>query len=133
MCVVCVYLCVGFFGDLLTLVCQNFSMVDMVLLLHGQSQPLSRIQPQLAQFFSEHFLQGREPTEANIAVSPTFHQQYITTISVSTFLHSYCSFFSSFSQPKAAAGNLIGELDEYITESFVSESEQFWMLLYMDY
>lgn len=77
----------GFFGDLLTLVCQNFSMVDMVLLLHGQSQPLSRIQPQLAQFFSEHFLQGREPTEANIA---------------------------------AAAGNLIGELDEYITESFSS-------------
>ncbi|XP_026790684.3 large proline-rich protein BAG6 [Pangasianodon hypophthalmus] len=77
----------GFFGDLLTLVCQNFSMVDMVLLLHGQSQPLSRIQPQLAQFFSEHYLQGREPTEANIA---------------------------------AAADNLIGELDEYITESFSS-------------
>ncbi|XP_060800222.1 large proline-rich protein BAG6 [Neoarius graeffei] len=77
----------GFFGDLLTLVCQNFSMVDMVLLLHGQSQPLSRIQPQLAQFFTEHYLQGREPTEANIA---------------------------------AAADNLIGELDEYITESFSS-------------
>ncbi|KAI5099109.1 large proline-rich protein BAG6, partial [Silurus meridionalis] len=77
----------GFFGDLLTLVCQNFSMVDMVLLLHGQSQPLSRIQPQLAQFFQEHYLQGREPTEANIAVS---------------------------------ADNLIGELDEYITESFSS-------------
>ncbi|KAM9468542.1 large proline-rich protein BAG6 isoform 2-T2 [Clarias gariepinus] len=77
----------GFFGDLLTLVCQNFSMVDMVLLLHGQSQPLSRIQPQLAQFFTEHYLQGREATEANIA---------------------------------AAAENLIGELDEYITESFSS-------------
>ncbi|XP_066515204.1 large proline-rich protein BAG6 isoform X2 [Hoplias malabaricus] len=60
---------VGFFGDLLTLVCQNFSMVDMVLLLHGQAQPLSRIQPQLAQFFSEHYLQGREPTEANITAA----------------------------------------------------------------
>ncbi|XP_036419773.1 large proline-rich protein BAG6 isoform X2 [Colossoma macropomum] len=75
----------GFFGDLLTLVCQNFSMVDMVLLLHGQAQPLSRIQPQLSQFFSEHYLQGREPTEDNIT---------------------------------AAANDLIGELDEYITESF---------------
>ncbi|XP_059370041.1 large proline-rich protein BAG6 isoform X2 [Carassius carassius] len=59
----------GFFGDLLALVCQNFSMVDMVLLLHGQHQPLGRIQPQLAQFFSEHFLQGREPTEANITAA----------------------------------------------------------------
>ncbi|KAL7832072.1 hypothetical protein AOLI_G00296200 [Acnodon oligacanthus] len=59
----------GFFGDLLTLVCQNFSMVDMVLLLHGQAQPLSRIQPQLSQFFTEHYLQGREPTEANITAA----------------------------------------------------------------
>ncbi|XP_051966207.1 large proline-rich protein BAG6-like isoform X2 [Xyrauchen texanus] len=59
----------GFFGNLLALVCQNFSMVDMVLLLHGQHQPLGRIQPQLAQFFTEHFLQGREPTEANITAS----------------------------------------------------------------
>ncbi|XP_048015789.1 large proline-rich protein BAG6 isoform X2 [Megalobrama amblycephala] len=59
----------GFFGDLLALVCQNFSMVDMVLLLHGQHQPLGRIQPQLAQFFIEHFLQGREPTEANITAA----------------------------------------------------------------
>ncbi|KAG9264976.1 large proline-rich protein BAG6-like isoform X2 [Astyanax mexicanus] len=59
----------GFFGDLLTLVCQNFSMVDMVLLLHGQAQPLSRIQPQLAQFFSEHYLQGREPTDPNISAA----------------------------------------------------------------
>lgn len=40
-----------------------------MLLLHGQHQPLGRIQPQLAQFFTEHFLQGREPTEANITVS----------------------------------------------------------------
>ncbi|XP_058609918.1 large proline-rich protein BAG6 isoform X4 [Onychostoma macrolepis] len=58
---------VGFFGDLLSLVCQSFSMVDMVLLLHGNPQPLSRIQPQLMAFFTEHYLQGREPTDANIA------------------------------------------------------------------
>ena len=60
----------GFFGDLLSLVCQSFSMVDMVLLLlHGNAQPLSRIQPQLTGFFTEHYLQGRPPTDANIAVS----------------------------------------------------------------
>uniref|UniRef100_A0A667XJG4 Large proline-rich protein BAG6 n=1 Tax=Myripristis murdjan TaxID=586833 RepID=A0A667XJG4_9TELE len=58
---------VGFFGDLLSLVCQSFSMVDMVLLLHGNAQPLSRIQPQLTDFFTEHYLQGREPTDVNIA------------------------------------------------------------------
>lgn len=58
----------GFFGDLLSLVCQNFSMVDMVVLLHGNPQPLSRIQPELATFFNEHYLNGREPTDANIAV-----------------------------------------------------------------
>ncbi|XP_048848542.1 large proline-rich protein BAG6 isoform X2 [Brienomyrus brachyistius] len=58
---------VGFFGDLLSLVCQSFSMVDMVLLLHGQHQPLSRIQPQLTQFFTEHYLHGGEPSDANIA------------------------------------------------------------------
>ncbi|XP_048057229.1 large proline-rich protein BAG6 isoform X2 [Megalobrama amblycephala] len=58
---------VGFFGDLLSLVCQSFSMVDMVLLLHGNPQPLSRIQPQLTAFFNEHYLQGREPNDANIA------------------------------------------------------------------
>ncbi|XP_045914290.1 large proline-rich protein BAG6 isoform X2 [Micropterus dolomieu] len=60
---------VGFFGDLLSLVCQSFSMVDMVLLLHGNAQPLSRIQPQLTDFFTEHYLQGREPTDANIATA----------------------------------------------------------------
>ncbi|XP_078031712.1 large proline-rich protein BAG6 isoform X3 [Epinephelus lanceolatus] len=60
---------VGFFGDLLSLVCQSFSMVDMVLLLHGNAQPLSRIQPQLNDFFTEHYLQGREPTDANIAAA----------------------------------------------------------------
>ncbi|XP_064206042.1 large proline-rich protein BAG6 isoform X2 [Anguilla rostrata] len=58
---------IGFFGDLLALVCQSFSMLDLVLLLHGQHQPLSRIQPQLTQFFTEHYLHGREATEANIA------------------------------------------------------------------
>uniref|UniRef100_A0A4W5Q0K5 BCL2-associated athanogene 6 n=1 Tax=Hucho hucho TaxID=62062 RepID=A0A4W5Q0K5_9TELE len=57
---------VGFFGDLLSLVCQSFSMVDMVLLLHGNAQPLSRIQPQLTDFFNQHYLQGPEPTDANI-------------------------------------------------------------------
>ncbi|KAJ8377921.1 hypothetical protein AAFF_G00249840 [Aldrovandia affinis] len=41
-------------------------MLDMVLLLHGQHQPLSRIQPQLTQFFTEQYLHGREPTDANI-------------------------------------------------------------------
>uniref|UniRef100_A0A7N6BBH8 Large proline-rich protein BAG6 n=1 Tax=Anabas testudineus TaxID=64144 RepID=A0A7N6BBH8_ANATE len=60
---------VGFFGDLLSLVCQSFSMVDMVLLLHGNAQPLSRIQPQLTDFFTEHYLQGREPTDDNIATA----------------------------------------------------------------
>ncbi len=47
-------------------------MVDMVLLLHGNPQPLSRIQPQLIAFFTEHYLQGREPTDANIAVSLSY-------------------------------------------------------------
>nr|XP_029535686.1 large proline-rich protein BAG6-like isoform X2 [Oncorhynchus nerka] len=59
----------GFFGDLLTLVCQNFSMVDLVLLLHGQNQPLGRIQTQLSQFFTQHYLNGSEPTDHNIAVA----------------------------------------------------------------
>ena len=44
-------------------------MVDMVLLLHGNAQPLSRIQPQLTAFFTQHYLQGRPPTDANINVS----------------------------------------------------------------
>ncbi|KAM9838819.1 large proline-rich protein BAG6 isoform 2-T3 [Aulostomus maculatus] len=60
---------VGFFGDLLSLVCQSFSMVDMVLLLHGNAQPLSRIQPQLTDFFTEHYLHGREPSDTNIATA----------------------------------------------------------------
>lgn len=57
----------GFFGELLMLVCQTFTMSDLVLLLHGQHQPLGRIQPQLAQFFRQNYLSGREPTEQNIA------------------------------------------------------------------
>ncbi|KAK7944531.1 hypothetical protein WMY93_000259 [Mugilogobius chulae] len=56
----------GFFGELLMLVCQTFTMSDLVLLLHGQHQPLGRIQPQLAQFFRQNYLGGREPTEQNI-------------------------------------------------------------------
>nr|XP_033772108.1 large proline-rich protein BAG6 isoform X2 [Geotrypetes seraphini] len=55
----------GFFGDLLSLICQNFSMVHMVMLLHGQFQPLQRIQPQLNRFFREEFLHNQEPTEQN--------------------------------------------------------------------
>ncbi|XP_026011350.1 large proline-rich protein BAG6 isoform X1 [Astatotilapia calliptera] len=60
---------VGFFGDLLSLVCQSFSMVDMVLLLHGNAQPLRRIRPQLTDFFTEHYLQEQEPSDANIAAA----------------------------------------------------------------
>ncbi|RVE63101.1 hypothetical protein OJAV_G00165150 [Oryzias javanicus] len=77
----------GFFGELLMLVCQLFTMSDLVMLLHGQHQPLSRIQPMLSQFFTENYLSGREPTDQNIT---------------------------------AAADSLVNELEEYITESFVS-------------
>ncbi|XP_043534085.1 large proline-rich protein BAG6-like isoform X3 [Chiloscyllium plagiosum] len=59
----------GFFGDLLSLICQNFSMVDMIMLLHGQFQPLQRIQPQLNRFFREQYLNNQEPTEQNIRAS----------------------------------------------------------------
>lgn len=55
------------------LVCQTFTMSDLVMLLHGQHQPLGRIQPQLSQFFTQNYLNGREPTDENIAVSTT-HQ-----------------------------------------------------------
>lgn len=51
------------------LVCQTFTMSDLVMLLHGQHQPLGRIQPQLSQFFTQSYLNGREPTDHNIAVS----------------------------------------------------------------
>ncbi|KAM7421415.1 hypothetical protein PAMA_015511 [Pampus argenteus] len=59
----------GFFGELLMLVCQTFTMSDLVMLLHGQHQPLSRIQPQLSQFFTQNYLNGREPTDENIAAA----------------------------------------------------------------
>ncbi|XP_061632710.1 large proline-rich protein BAG6 [Phyllopteryx taeniolatus] len=59
----------GFFGELLMLVCQTFTMSDLVMLLHGHHQPLGRIQPQLAQFFRQNYLNGREPTDANIAAA----------------------------------------------------------------
>ncbi|XP_032065206.1 large proline-rich protein BAG6 isoform X2 [Thamnophis elegans] len=59
----------GFFGDLLSLICQNFSMVDMVMLLHGQFQPLQRIQPQLSRFFREEYLHGQEPTDRNVQMA----------------------------------------------------------------
>ncbi|KAM3614581.1 uncharacterized protein V6R79_016407 [Siganus canaliculatus] len=59
----------GFFGELLMLVCQTFTMSDLVMLLHGQHQPLGRIQPQLSQFFTQNYLNGREPTDANIAAA----------------------------------------------------------------
>ncbi|XP_041843065.1 large proline-rich protein BAG6 isoform X2 [Melanotaenia boesemani] len=59
----------GFFGELLMLVCQTFTMSDLVMLLHGQHQPLGRIQPQLTQFFTQNYLNGREPTDQNIAAA----------------------------------------------------------------
>uniref|UniRef100_A0A3B3DUA8 BCL2-associated athanogene 6 n=1 Tax=Oryzias melastigma TaxID=30732 RepID=A0A3B3DUA8_ORYME len=59
----------GFFGELLMLVCQLFTMSDLVMLLHGQHQPLSRIQPMLSQFFTENYLSGREPTDQNITAA----------------------------------------------------------------
>lgn len=63
------FLCSGFFGELLMLVCQTFTMSDLVMLLHGQHQPLGRIQPQLFQFFTQNYLNGREPSDENISVS----------------------------------------------------------------
>lgn len=62
-------LSLGFFGALLSLLCQNFSMVDVVMLLHGHFQPLQRLQPQLRSFFHQHYLGGQEPTPSNIRVS----------------------------------------------------------------
>uniref|UniRef100_A0A2R8M7G4 Large proline-rich protein BAG6 n=1 Tax=Callithrix jacchus TaxID=9483 RepID=A0A2R8M7G4_CALJA len=44
----------------------NFSMVDVVMLLHGHFQPLQRLQPQLRSFFHQHYLGGQEPTSSNI-------------------------------------------------------------------
>uniref|UniRef100_A0A8C3HM51 BCL2-associated athanogene 6 n=1 Tax=Chrysemys picta bellii TaxID=8478 RepID=A0A8C3HM51_CHRPI len=66
---------IGFFGDLLSLICQNFSMVDVVMLLHGQFQPLQRVQPQLRRFFHQEYLGGREPSDHNVLI--TGLQEYI--------------------------------------------------------
>uniref|UniRef100_A0A3B4XHW6 BCL2-associated athanogene 6 n=1 Tax=Seriola lalandi dorsalis TaxID=1841481 RepID=A0A3B4XHW6_SERLL len=71
----------GFFGELLMLVCQTFTMSDLVMLLHGQHQPLGRIQPQLSQFFTQNYLNGREPTDQNIAAANSLVnelEEYIT-------------------------------------------------------
>uniref|UniRef100_A0A3Q3FN77 BCL2-associated athanogene 6 n=1 Tax=Labrus bergylta TaxID=56723 RepID=A0A3Q3FN77_9LABR len=71
----------GFFGELLMLVCQTFTMSDLVMLLHGQHQPLGRIQPQLSQFFTQNYLNGREPTDENIAAADSLVnelEEYIT-------------------------------------------------------
>lgn len=56
----------GLFGELLSLLCQHVSMVDVVALLHGQCQPLQRLQPLLRRFFRQRFLGGREPSDANV-------------------------------------------------------------------
>ncbi|KAB0396920.1 hypothetical protein E2I00_009835 [Balaenoptera physalus] len=79
----------GFFGALLSLLCQNFSMVDVVMLLHGHFQPLQRLQPQLRSFFHQHYLGGQEPTPGNI---------------------------------RTATHTLITGLEEYVRESFVSNT-----------
>lgn len=71
------------------LVCQTFTMSDLVMLLHGQHQPLGRIQPQLTQFFTQNYLNGREPTDENIAVSTT-HQ-----LKENFFLPSRAFFFNT--------------------------------------
>ncbi|CAM4639536.1 unnamed protein product [Lepidochelys olivacea] len=72
---------IGFFGDLLSLICQNFSMVDVVMLLHGQFQPLQRVQPHLRRFFHQEYLGGREPSDHNVRVAThsliTGLQEYI--------------------------------------------------------
>ncbi|XP_069489058.1 large proline-rich protein BAG6-like isoform X4 [Ambystoma mexicanum] len=54
---------IGFFQDLLSLICQHFSMVDIVML------PLQRIQPELNTFFREELLHNQEPTEQNIRMA----------------------------------------------------------------
>ncbi|OCT67887.1 hypothetical protein XELAEV_18039186mg [Xenopus laevis] len=59
----------GFFGDLLTLICHNFSLVDMVMLLHGHSQPLQNLQPQLRSFFLQEYLHQVDPTPNNIQMA----------------------------------------------------------------
>lgn len=111
------------------LVCQTFTMSDLVMLLHGQHQPLTRIQPQLSQFFTQNYLNGREPTDENIAVSTT-HLSFVRIKRLLCFcsLVPQCYIFSLFFSLgfslsdvlQAAAASLVNELEEYITESFVS-------------
>ncbi|XP_064407923.1 large proline-rich protein BAG6 isoform X2 [Latimeria chalumnae] len=97
----------GFFGDLLSLICQNFSMVDMVMLLHGQFQPLQRIQPQLNRFFREQYLNNQDPTEQNIRVRSRFN----------IYLNNQDPTEQNI---RRATDNLINGLEEYIRESFAS-------------
>ncbi|XP_077339225.1 large proline-rich protein BAG6 isoform X2 [Lithobates pipiens] len=59
----------GFFGDLLSLICHHFSLVDVVMLLHGQSQPLQNLQPQLRSFFLQQYLRQADPTPQNIQMA----------------------------------------------------------------
>ncbi|KAG8448627.1 hypothetical protein GDO86_015637 [Hymenochirus boettgeri] len=59
----------GFFGDLLSLICHHFSLVDMVMLLHGHSQPLQNLQPQLRSFFLQQYLLQADPTPSNIQMA----------------------------------------------------------------
>ncbi|XP_053577930.1 large proline-rich protein BAG6 isoform X2 [Bombina bombina] len=59
----------GFFGDLLSLICHHFSLVDMVMLLHGQPQPLQNLQPQLRSFFLQQYLHQADPTPHNIQMA----------------------------------------------------------------
>uniref|UniRef100_A0A8C5MTZ2 BCL2-associated athanogene 6 n=1 Tax=Leptobrachium leishanense TaxID=445787 RepID=A0A8C5MTZ2_9ANUR len=60
---------VGFFGDLLSLICHHFSLVDMVMLIHGQSEPLQNLQPQLRSFFLQQYLHQADPTPHNIQMA----------------------------------------------------------------
>uniref|UniRef100_A0A8C9XCC1 BCL2-associated athanogene 6 n=1 Tax=Sander lucioperca TaxID=283035 RepID=A0A8C9XCC1_SANLU len=83
----------GFFGELLMLVCQTFTMSDLVMLLHGQHQPLGRIQPQLSQFFTQNYLNGREPTDENIAVSTTHQLENFTVLEGVDVTQTNMSFF----------------------------------------
>lgn len=66
-------------------------MVDMVVLLHGNPQPLSRIQPELATFFNEHYLNGQEPTDANIAVRQQAHSSFFLSIYYQSTLLQTCN------------------------------------------
>ncbi|XP_034384557.1 large proline-rich protein BAG6 isoform X2 [Cyclopterus lumpus] len=96
----------GFFGELLMLVCQTFTMSDLVMLLHGQHQPLGRIQPQLSQFFTQNYLNGREPTDENITaaaeslvteleeyISESFRESSVTVLEGVDITQTNMSFF----------------------------------------